>query len=137
MDTSTNSKKQVKFVFNGLIATVSVNGSNQRETFDIASLSDEMKLELLQLGAKTKLSNYRCGDKLYGDEKVATIKECYQLLTDNIFRQVRAKAETMSIEDQTEAWLKMSEDNKLIVKSVAPEKYKKLNLLNYILRYKK
>ena len=129
MDATTKTSKQVKFVFNGLIATVSVNGSDEKLILDIAALSDAMKLELLLLGAKTKLSNYRCGDKLHGAEKLATIGECYQLLDDNIFRQTRTPAESIPLSEQVSEWRLFTDQQKEWVRKIDPAKFTKLQKL--------
>lgn len=129
MDTQTKTVKQVKFTFNGLIASVSVVGSDEKIILDIAALSDEMKVELLKLGAKTKLSNYRCGDKLHGDEKIATILDCYKLLKDNTFRQTREPVETIPVSEQVIEWRKFSDHEKSVVKKVDPARFTKLEKL--------
>ncbi len=123
-------KRQVKFTFTGLVAKVNVNGSDKTEIFDIAPLSDEIKLELIQYGLKQKLSDFRANDLLRGDEKISAMIECYEMLEAGNFRQTRTKAESMSIEDQLIAWSEMSDAEKQIVKSVAPEKFAKLERLS-------
>ncbi len=122
-------KHQVKFTFTGLVATVNVNGQDPMK-LDITPLSDEIKLELIQYGFKQKLSDFRAGDKLLGYEKLNAIAECYEMLEAGNFRQTRTKAESMSIEDQLAAWSEMSDAEKQIVKSVAPEKFAKLERLS-------
>lgn len=132
MDTQTNEstvkKHQVKTTFTGLIATVNVNGIKQ--SFDIADLPDEIKVDLLQYGWKQKVSDYRANDRLQGQDKLDAIVECHEMLDNGNFRQVRAKAESMSIEEQLLAWSEMSDVEKQAVKSVAPEKYNKLEKLS-------
>lgn len=128
MDTQTNEatvkKHQVKTTFSGLIATVNVNGIKQ--SFDIADLPDDIKIDLLQYGWKQKVSDYRANDRLQGQDKLDAIVECHEMLDNGNFRQIRAKAETMSLEDRLIAWDKMTDNEKLAVKSVDPSLYNKL-----------
>lgn len=119
-------KRQVKFTFTGLVATVYVNGSDDKQMFDIAPLSDDIKLELIQYGFKQKLSDFRASDKLIGDEKVAAMGECYEMLESGKFRQSREPSKLLITEEHVEAWSKMSDADKLLIKDFAPSRYKKL-----------
>lgn len=116
-----NKKRQVKFTFEGLKATVNVTGSDNVKEFDIEPLSDEIKLQLLQYGFKQKLSDYRAGDKLREDEKLEAIEECYGMLASGEFRQKGAEREKVSFEDRLEAWQELSDEQKQAVKPIIGE----------------
>jgi len=105
-------KRQVKFTFEGLIATVNVSGSDNAEVFDIEELDEDIKLQLLQYGFKQKLSDFRAGDKLREEEKLEAIKECYEMLAEGNFRQASVKAKGPSFEEQLEGWRQMSDEEK-------------------------
>lgn len=132
MDTQTTEatvkKHQVKTTFTGLIATVNVNGIKQ--SFDIADLPDEIKIDLLQYGWKQKVSDFRANDRLQGQDKLDAIVECHEMLDEGNFRQVRAKAETIPISEQLAEWAKMTDTDKLKVKAVAPSVFAKLEKLS-------
>ena len=119
-------RRQVKITFEGLNATVKVNGSDNVMTFDIDGLDDNIKHELLQYGWKQKVSDFRASDKLVEDEKVEAIAECHTMLESGEFRQKGAVREKVSIEDQLAAWSEMSDTEKANVNLISPNLFKKL-----------
>lgn len=121
-------KRQVKFTFTGLVASVYVNGSDKKLGFDITPLSDDIKLELIQYGFKQKLSDYRANDKLVGIEKVAAIAECYEMLKSGNFRQTR-KSGVWLTEEVISEWQEMSDTDKAMVRKFAPERAAKLDAI--------
>lgn len=129
-ETVTPSKKrQVKFTFTGLDATVNVNGSDEVKHFSISELSDSIQEQLLQYGFKQKLSDYRAGDKLQGDEKLEAIEECYAMLEAGEFRQKSEPKEKVSFAERLAGWELLSSEQREQVKPIIGEAlYKKLEL---------
>ena len=131
MESTTNEspvKRQVKFTFTGLVATVNVNGTDDKKQFDIVPLSDDIKLELIQYGFKQKLSDYRANDKLVGSDKMNAMAECYDMLASGNFRQTHKKGVWLTEEIISE-WLKMTETEKSTVRLFAPERAAKLDAI--------
>lgn len=122
-------KRQVKFTFTGLVATVVVNGVDDEDkaVFDITPLSDEIKLELMQYGFKQKLSDFRAGDKLTGYDKIAAMVECYEMLVGGTFRQKRQSGGVWLTDEVVENWRNMIDSDKETVRKVAPDRAKKLD----------
>lgn len=128
MESTTNEspvKRQVKFTFTGLVATVNVNGEDPMK-LDITPLSDDIKLELIQYGFKQKLSDFRANDKLVGYEKLNAVAECYEMLKSGNFRQTHKKGVWLT-EEVISEWQKMTDADKTTVRLIAPERAAKLD----------
>lgn len=119
-------KRQVKIQFDGLSASVNVNGLDETYTFEVSLLSEDMKIELLRYGWKQKVSDYRASDKLQGFDKLEAIKQCHEMLEDGKFTSGR-KGGFGITNEAVESWIAMSDEEKAKVRLVALGQTKKLD----------
>lgn len=116
--TETKQKRQVKITFTEGHATVKVNGSEDEIEYTLTDIPDEIREELFQYGWKQKVSDYKAGDLLRGEDKLEAITECHEMLLAGEFRQKGEKRQKVSFETQLKSWEKMDDTEKKAVRSV-------------------
>lgn len=117
----TKQKRQVKITFTEGIATVSVNGSDESIDYTLTDIPDNIREELFQYGWKQKVSDYKAGDRLQGDDKLEAISDCHEMLLKGEFRQKGEARQKVSFEERLKGWRGLSAEVRDSIRSMLGE----------------